>query len=130
MTVEVEAWIDEYRLAWETADADAVVKLFTDDASYRANIFRDPYVGREAIHEYWRRATASQREVRVQMGRPIVDGDRVAVEWWATMLDEGLEATTPGCLLLRFDADGRCSALREYWQDESGRREPPTGWGE
>jgi hypothetical protein len=41
------------------------------------------------------------------MGRPFVDGSRVAVEWWTTMVDDGDEVTLPGCLLLTFEADGR-----------------------
>ena len=64
------------------------------------------------------------------MGRPFVDGDRAAVEWWTTMddSDDG-EVTLPGCLLLRFAPDGRCTALREYWHLEPGRHEPHDGWG-
>jgi hypothetical protein len=52
----------------------------------------------------------NQRETRVRMRRPFVDGGRIAVEWWATMLDKGEEVTLPGCLLLRFQADGRFGA--------------------
>ena len=66
----------------------------------------------------------------MRMGRPFVDGDRAAVEWWTTMndADDG-EITLPGCLLLRFEPDGRCSSLREYWHVEPGHREPHDGWG-
>ena len=42
--------------------------------------------------------------------------------------DEG-EITLPGCLLLRFAADGRCQDLWEYWQVQPGRQDPPDGWG-
>jgi hypothetical protein len=31
--------------------------------------------------------------------------------------------------LLRFAADGRVRAQRDYWSLEAGRREPPEGWG-
>jgi hypothetical protein len=64
------------------------------------------------------------------MGTPFIERDRVAVEWWTTMIGGGDEVTLPGCLLLRFDADGRCSDLREYWMRERGWREPFPGWGE
>ena len=130
MSIELDAWIEGYRRAWETADADAVAELFAEDATYRAHIFHQPHVGRDAIRAYWRRATATQRNVLVRMGRPYIDADRVAVEWWTTMLDEGEEVTMPGCLLLRFATDGRCSDLWEYWQDEPGLRDPPAGWGQ
>ena len=73
-------WIQRYRRAWETADADEVVDLFTPDASYRSSVFREPF-------------------------------------------------TLPGCLLLRFAADGRCRDLWEYWQVQPGRQDPPDGWG-
>jgi hypothetical protein len=81
------------------------------------------------IRGYWRRGAGSQRETRVRMGRPFVDGRRVVVEWWTTMIDDGEEVTLPGCLLLRFESDGRCSDLREYWNVDNGRREPFPGWG-
>ena len=48
------------------------------------------------------------------MGRPFVDGQRVAVEFWTTMQVGGEETTLPGCMLLAFDEDWRCRALREY----------------
>ncbi|MGI9112243.1 MAG: nuclear transport factor 2 family protein [Gaiellaceae bacterium] len=129
MTIAVQEWLDRYRHAWETANADAVVELFTDDASYRSSIFAEAHVGRDAIRAYWKRATATQKAVVVQIGRPFVDADRVAAEWWTTMEDEGEEVTLPGCLLLRFDANGRCRELREYWQVEQARLAPPDDWG-
>jgi hypothetical protein len=63
------------------------------------------------------------------MGAPFAGGDRVAVEWWATMVDDDGEYTLPGCLLLELAPDGRCRSLREYWNLEQGRREPFPGWG-
>jgi hypothetical protein len=94
------------------AGADEIVDLFTPDASYRSSVFREPYLGREAIRQYWRRGAGTQREVSVRMGRPVSAAGRIAVEWWTTMIDpdEG-EITLPGCLLLRFASDGRCRDL-------------------
>jgi len=122
--------IERSRRPFETADADEVVDLFTPDAAYLSSVFREPYLGSDAIRQYWQRGAGAQREVAVRMGRPIMTGDRVAVEWWATMIDpdEG-EITLPGCLLLRFAPDGRCQDLWEYWQVQPGRHDPPAGWG-
>jgi hypothetical protein len=127
--MEVGEWIERYRNAWEGADADAVVRLFTPTASYRPSIFRRAHVGRDAIAAYWRQATQSQSKVAVRMGRPFIDGRCAVVEWWTTMIENGEEVTLPGCLLLRFSADGRCHELREYWQRQPGRHEPPPDWG-
>jgi hypothetical protein len=115
---------------WETADADEVVDLFTPEASYRSSVFREPYLGSDAIRQYWRRGAGTQREVAVLMGRPIITDDRVTVERRTTMIDpdEG-EIILSGCLLLRFATDGRCHDLWEYWQVQPGRQDPPVGWG-
>jgi hypothetical protein len=107
-----------------------VLSLFTEGAHYRSSPVQEPYVGHEQIRTYWRRGAGSQRRTQVRMGRPLVDGSRAAVEWWTTMVDDGEEVTLPGCLLLRFEPDGRCSDLREYWNLETGLRKPFPGWGE
>ncbi len=127
---QVRAWLERYRHAWESADATSVAALFSEDAAYQSNIFEAAHRGRAAIGDYWRRATGTQQAIDVRLGRPLIDGDRVAVEWWTTMRDGGDELTLPGCLLLHFSGDGQCTSLREYWQIEQGRREPHAGWGE
>jgi len=127
--MELGAWIEAYGRAWEAGDEDLVVSLFTDDASYRSSPFREPFRGRDEIRAYWRRGAGAQLDKRVRVGTPFVHGSRVAVEWWTTMVDEGEAVTLPGCLLLRFEADGRCGDLREYWHVETGTREPFAGWG-
>ncbi len=115
--LSIGRWASAYAGAWERADADAVVELFTPDASYRSLIFDEPHSGRDAIHAYWERATASQSDVRVWMGSPLVDGNRAALEWWTVLKEEEGEVTLPGCLLLEFEA-GRCARLNEYWHLE------------
>jgi uncharacterized protein (TIGR02246 family) len=122
-------WVDDYADAWRCGDADGVAELFTEDAVYRSSPFRPPTVGRDAIAGYWREATATQERLDLRMGEPIVHGNRVVVEWWAQMTDDGRDVTLPGCLLLRFAGGGRCEELREYWHLEEGRTAPPDGWG-
>jgi ketosteroid isomerase-like protein len=126
---DVSAWIDAYGRAWRARDPDAAVALFTDDATYRSHPFREPHVGRDGIRRYWEEATSSQEDLDLRFGEPVVEDDRAAVEWWATMRDDGDEITLPGILVLRFAADGRCEELRECWHVERGRHEPPDGWG-
>jgi hypothetical protein len=62
------------------------------------------------VRRYWQDVTQTQQEVSVVMGRPFVDGDRVAAEFWTTMRNDGADITLPGCLLLRFGQDGLCLA--------------------
>ena len=126
----LEAWVEGYRLAWENRDANAVGELFTTDATYRSNIFENAHEGRAGVKAYWESVTSTQSDVRVQMGRPLVDGSRVSVEFWTNMKVEHEEVTLPGCLLLDFDESWLCSGLREYWHYAPGSIEPPVGWGE
>ena len=125
------SWIEAYASAWRGRDPEAAVRLFTDDAVYRSSPFRDPSVGSQGVRAYWARATRDQRRLDLRFGKPIVEGDRAAVEWWAVMDVEGdASGTLPGELYLIFGPDGRCRELREYWHWEEGRRDPPPGWGE
>jgi ketosteroid isomerase-like protein len=125
----VDGWLDGYRRAWEQADTPAVLGLFTTDASYRSHPLRPAHTGHDGVAAYWDRATADQQEVRVRFGDPIVDGDRVAVEFWTRMRAAGEPVTLVGCLLLTFAADGRCRALRECWNVAEALLDPPADWG-
>lgn len=127
--MDVASWLEAYRVAWEEKDADAAADLFTEDATYRENIFGEPFAGRDGVRTYWANATSTQEDVRVRMGRAFGDGDRVAAEFWTTMRNAGVEVTLSGCLLLMFDEDGRCRSLREYWFVQPGIVEPPPEWG-
>ena len=126
---EAVAWLEAYRRAWEGADTPAAAGLFTADARYRSHPLRPAHTGRDGIAAYWDRATAGQRDVRVRLGDPVVDGQRVAAEWWTTMVADGEPATLAGCLLLGFAADGRCRDLRECWNLAEGGHDPPPDWG-
>jgi hypothetical protein len=126
----LEDWIEGYRLAWVNRDPEAAAALFSEDASYRSNIFEEPHRGRAGVREYWGSVTNTQSDVEVMMGSPFVDGSRVAVEFWTMMKVGGEEVTLPGCLLLDFDEAGLCRRLREYWHFNPGRSGPPDGWGE
>jgi limonene-1,2-epoxide hydrolase len=128
--VNAAEWVEAYGRAWVERDVEAAVGLFTEDAVYRSSPFREPHVGSEGVREYWTQATSTQEELDLRFGTPVAEGDKVSVEWWAIMRDEGDWITLPGCLLLRFAPDGRCEELREYWHVEDGRLEPPPGWGE
>lgn len=126
---QVKEWADSYRIAWEEADSEAVASLFTEDASYRSNIYEEPHLERSGVVEYWTGVTSMQSDVAVRMGEPIVAGDRADVEFWTTMSVENAPVTLAGCLLLRFAEDGLCADLREYWHFIEGTHQPPAGWG-
>jgi hypothetical protein len=129
MTMSVEGWLDGYREAWVRRDPAAAAALFTEDATYQEEPYAAPFVGRDAIAGYWSEVTATQSDIEVHYGTPLVVGNRVAVEWWTTLTNAGAEVTLAGSFMLRFAPDGRCAELREYWHAGGGRREPSADWG-
>lgn len=130
MPRSIADWVEAYRVAWETRDPEAAAELFTPDATYRDNIVEEPHHGQDGVRAYWTSVTASQEDVRVRMGRPFVDGDRVTVEFWTNFKADGEPVTIAGCLLLDFAGDGLCRRLREYWHFLQGDHEPPEEWGQ
>jgi ketosteroid isomerase-like protein len=127
--VNHQEWLERYRRAWVERDADAAAELFTDDAIYREQPFEPPFVGRDAIRRYWSTVTRAQSAIELRYGSPVVEGARVAVEWWANLLNDGSPVTLAGEFLLTFDEHGRCRELREYWLLTPARVNPPSGWG-
>ncbi|WP_300591691.1 nuclear transport factor 2 family protein [Microbacterium sp.] len=129
-TEQVQQWLDDYRTAWETRDADAAAVLFTDDATYGEQPYEEPYRGREGVHAYWTRVTATQSDVSFRTGRVVTAGSNAAVEWWVTLRNDGAEATLAGEFFLEFNEGGLVRHLREYWHFAPGLIEPPAGWGQ
>jgi ketosteroid isomerase-like protein len=119
-------WADGYRLAWEAGDPDAAAALYRDDCVFRSAPFREP----EPPIDYTRRVFPEAKAEGVHFGEPVEEGGRAAVEWWATLvLPDGEELAIAGCSMLRFDDEGLVAEARDYWHLESGRRDPPPGWG-
>jgi predicted ester cyclase len=126
---DLRAWLESYAKAWDEHDADGVTALFTESGIYRSAPFRPAHEGRDAIRRYWLEEPQRHEQLDLRFGSPVVSGRRAAVEWWATMLQDGEPVTGPGCLVLAFDEHGLCQELREYWHEQPGRMAPPSGWG-
>jgi ketosteroid isomerase-like protein len=122
-------WADGYAQAWRALDAEAAAALYAEDVVARTAPLRPPARGRKAVLDYTRRVFAEESEHEVWFGEPVEAGDRAAVEWWATYLEDGREVTLSGCSMLRFGPDGLVLESRDYWHEEEGRRPPPAGWG-
>jgi hypothetical protein len=119
-------WVTSYGATWEQWDIEAFVGLFSDDAVYIEHPTEETVVGREALDAYVRKEERDQGPARVTMGSPVIDGDRVAAEFWATLAD----ATIVGGFVARLGDDGRCTMFREYWFEIEGASQPFPGWGD
>jgi ketosteroid isomerase-like protein len=124
----VHEWLDRLGNAWRNLDSEAAADLFTVNAVYRSQPFRASLLGRPEIAGYWASATRNQAGIEVKFGDPVVDGNRVAVEWWAIVNEKGQPSTEAGGLFLVFE-NGLCAELREYWNLIEGKIPVPQGWG-
>ena len=120
-----QQFVRRYGETWETWDTGGFVELFSDAVTYVAH--PDEIVeGKDALRRYFEKEKAAQGEVHVQMGRPLVEGNRVMAEFWVIAEED---ASIAGCLIADLDPRGACTAFREYWFDLEGRREPFERWG-
>jgi ketosteroid isomerase-like protein len=119
-------WAEGYKVAWKAGNAEAAAALYAPDCVFRSAPFREP----EPPLDYTRRVFPEASAFDVRFGEPVEEGDRAAVEWWATLVTaEGEEQTLAGCSVLRFGDDGLVVEARDYWDLEPGRREPHGTWG-
>ena len=124
------AFVEGYGRTWESWDFFGFVDLFSDEVVYVAHATEGTVVGRQALATYIRKEAEEQGEATVRMGTPVIDGDRVAAEFWVTRTNDGEDWTTAGCFIARIGPDGRCDFFREYWFDVEGHTNAYKGWGD
>lgn len=117
-------WAETWRTAWERLDDEPIVALYSPDATFSTEPFRKPHRGPEGVREYVGRVFGEEAAPRVWTSAPIVDGDRAAISWWASLQEDGADVTLAGTSVLRFDADGLVVAQWDAWNATEGRRDP------
>ena len=122
------AFAEAYGRTWQSWDVEGFVGLFDENVVYVAHPTEETVVGRNALTSYFLKEKEAQGSVTVRIGRPVVDGDRVAVEFWVLATKDGEDASIAGCLNARLDETGRCTSFREYWFDLDGHAAPPVNW--
>jgi ketosteroid isomerase-like protein len=121
-------WARTWSRAWPEHDVDAIAALYSDDAEYRALAFREPDLGVSGVRRYLQENVGVEDDVECWFGTPVASGDRAAIEWWATWVEEGQRLTLAGMTVLRFDDDGQIVDHRDYWNQVERRQPPYQGW--
>jgi ketosteroid isomerase-like protein len=111
---QVTTWVESYRRAWESNDRDEIGALFTDEAVYYTEPFREGIRGRDAIVADWvdRKDEPGDTEFRYEI--MAVCDDLGFVRGWAKY------STPPpreysNLWVVRLAGDGRCSEFTEWW---------------
>ena len=113
-------FLEKYKKAWETRDADLAASLFTRDARYKENPFGEPIIGREAIHDYWAAATARQEDIRFTVTNSLHSGYVLIAEWNCLFRDRFTSQRRELAGMFFADFYGnQVRAFREYWQSRA-----------
>ena len=130
--MEIEAaarrWTETWARAWLAKDVESIVALYSDSALYRSHPFREAREGRQGVRAYLRENFGVEEQVECWFGEPTVSGERAAVEWWGTWVEDGERMTLAGATVLRFGEDGLVVDHRDYWTQDGDRRSPFPGW--
>jgi ketosteroid isomerase-like protein len=115
-----QTWAEVWSHAWPAADVEAIAALYAPDAVFYSHPFRE----RQEPTEYVKWAFADQATAECRFGKPVVSGDRAAVDWWGVITStDGSVETIAGTSLLRFDEEGLVVEQRDAWAGEAGRRD-------
>ena len=123
-----QSWLDDYVAAWKSYDRDDVAALFAEDVAYRYHPSDEPLVGRDAVVDSWLGEGdldgASTRDAPgtydAHYTPYAVDGDVVVARGTSVYQDHPdgpVTRTFDNCFLIRFDADGRCAELTEFYME-------------
>jgi ketosteroid isomerase-like protein len=113
----VTAWIDNYRTAWESNDAEQIGNLFTEDAAYFSEPFREPWRGRAEIVRQWIARKDDPGTWTFEWHPLIVTDDLAIIEGETVYPDRRYS----NLWVLRLDHSGQARQFTEWWMDQSHR---------
>ncbi len=113
-------WLDAYGRAWETRDPEAAVRLFTREATYHETPFDEPARGHAEILEYWSEGARSQEDIHFSYETLAVKENEGIARWRASFrrVSSKAQVKLDGIFLVKLDADGLCTAFREWWHKQ------------
>lgn len=116
-TVEaVRLWIDAWTRGWTTHDPDLIAARYSPNCTMVSSPFRAPHDGREGARSYAADCFECEESAEVSFGGPIVEEDRAAVTYDASVTGiDGSSYKIAGVSLLRFDKNGLVAEHRDYW---------------
>ena len=121
-------WARTWTEAWEQMDTEAIVALYAPDATFSTEPFREAYRGLDGVRAYVSQAFAEEESPRVWVSKPIVDGNRASISWWAALRENDADTTLAGTSVMEFDADGLVVEQWDAWNVIGEKRSPPSDW--
>lgn len=118
--------IDTFGEAWQAADIDRLVSVFTADAVFVETPFSHKDAGIGAIRAYWQDLPTTQADVSFRSGEIFEVGPWFATEFRCTFRRRrsGEWVDARGAIFCE-TKDGKISEMRMYWHRYAGGREEP-----
>jgi ketosteroid isomerase-like protein len=123
---QVASWLGNYVRAWETYDPDLIGALFAEDVVYEYHPFDEPVRGRLAVVTSWLEGKDTPGTYEGQYEPVAIDGN-VAVahgrtRYYKDASKAELDREFDNIFVLRFDEQGRCRSLREWYMSPRGQK--------
>jgi ketosteroid isomerase-like protein len=114
---EFAGWLERYIAAWRSGEADEIGDLFSEDVTYSQTGGQTVIVGREAVVEDWLEAAYEPDLSWEAAYEPLAIEDQTYVGVGSTryVREDGVREDFSNIFVCRFDDDGRCCELREWW---------------
>ncbi len=114
---QLAAWLDRYLTAWRSGDAAEIGELFSEDVVYSQNGGQTSVSGREAVVADWLEAAYEPDAEWEASYEPLAIEEQVHVAVGSTRYsrENGIREDFSNIFVCRFDDEGRCSDLREWW---------------
>src|SRR5665647_1022860 len=119
-TTAIDRWLEDYLKAWRTDAPDEISALLAPDARYFTAPFREPYLGRAAIVEWWVGQENSTIPWTFDYEIVAVEGSLYVVKG-VTAYPEGFEndpaapEVFDNIWLVTLSDDGTATEFVEYW---------------
>lgn len=115
---QVQQWVAGYVKAWNSNESDDITALFTEEALYYTEPFRDPWVGHDEIVSGWLEAKDEPGETAFTYDVLVMDGD-LAIVKGVTRYREPPRAYS-NLWEIRLTDDGRCREFVEWYMKHDG----------
>jgi SnoaL-like domain len=109
---DVERWLESYERAWRAPGTEALAELFSPAATYSPSPWARAVEGLADIARFWEdERTGPDEQFAMTHEVVAVDGATAVVR---VSVDYATESRWRDLWVIRFDADGRCSAFEEW----------------
>lgn len=114
MSARLTQWMEGYLTAWSSNDADAVARLFVEDAVYDTQTGGEPWDGRDAIVAGWL-SVADKPGTWQFSWEPLIESDSLAIITGETVYSDDPPKVYRNLWVIEFGADDRCRSFTEWY---------------